>query len=776
MVACRRPSPRPRRGVLAVALAAVAALLVTGRAWAAPQAGEGDVTRLYLELVVDGRATGHIVRVDARGPHYYVDAADLRAVHVRVPGDAPSPVAVDTLPSTRVTYDSYRQRLEIAVPPESLPLQVMAGSSAAPRVPVTTASGVVFNYDLYGEGTGGASVASAFLDARAFGRWGTFSTTGVSARSRDAAGRLSVDAYRRQDTSWVWSDVDRMVTYSAGDVQTGSLPFTTSVRIGGFTLARDFGVRPDVVTHPVPAFAGRASVPTTVDLLINGRQAASAQAEPGPFTLQGMPFINGAGTATIVTTDAVGRRVQTSMPFYAATSLLAPGMVDYSVSAGALRRQYGLASFAYGPMVASGVARYGTTSFLTLDGHAEGAHDRAVGGLGVDVRVARFGVVSAAAERSRSSLGPGTSWTAGYHYLAPWFSVQLRVTDRSARFADLSTEDAFVRADGRTGQASAAVRLGGQGTVSAGVFAGRDVAGVAQRIVNISYSRPASRGHLLAALNLRHDGDRSLAVQWVLPLGTRGSVSVSGTAGAGAGGPRAQYVRTAPPAGGLGAHLAYAPGAGGSREADVSWRNRHLRVEGGSSQRAGAPRYWGGLSGAAIVVGRSLTLADRVPDAFAIVETGGQAGVPVYFENRLMGRTDQDGRLVVPSVAAYSAGKYAIDPLGLPPDVSVGATETRVAVRRGSGAIVHFDVSPDMAATLVLVDPSGRPLPLGSTVTIDGRNDVVPVGWDGVVYLEHAAASSRLTVVDSEGRRCTATVEAAGAGRRDASRQRVVCR
>jgi outer membrane usher protein len=104
MAAGRRPSPRPAHGGVAFALA-IGASLLTGHASAVPRAGQvPGSTPLYLELVVDGLATGRVVRVDVRGAHYYVDAADLRAVHVRVPDDVSSPLAVDALPSTQVTY------------------------------------------------------------------------------------------------------------------------------------------------------------------------------------------------------------------------------------------------------------------------------------------------------------------------------------------------------------------------------------------------------------------------------------------------------------------------------------------------------------------------------------------------------------------------------------------------------------------------------------------------------------------------------------------------
>jgi outer membrane usher protein len=237
-----------------------------------------------------------------------------------------------------------------------------------------------------------------------------------------------------------------------------------------------------------------------------------------------------------------------------------------------------------------------------------------------------------------------------------------------------------------------------------------------------------------------------------------------------------QYTRTAPPAGGFGARVAYAPGEGGDQQADATWRNAHLQADGGAYRRAGASRYWGGASGSAILVGRSLFLADRVPDAFAIVDVNGREGVPVYFENQLMGRTDARGRLLVPSVAAYYAGKYAIDPLGLPPDVQVGRTEARVAVSRGSGAVVHFDVSPVTAASIVLVDAAGRPLPLGSAVVHEESGDVVPVGWDGLVYLVHAAGTNHLTVLDGAVVRCRAVFSLAPSRGEQTPSPRVVCR
>lgn len=74
----------------------------------------------------------------------------------------------------------------------------------------------------------------------------------------------------------------------------------------------------------------------------------------------------------LVTTDALGRQVSTTLPFYVSSDLLKQGLSDGAVTLGSLRRNYGIENFDYGPAAGSGSYRYGVTDWLTLEGHAEG--------------------------------------------------------------------------------------------------------------------------------------------------------------------------------------------------------------------------------------------------------------------------------------------------------------------------------------------------------------------------------------------------------------------
>ncbi|MDE2034895.1 MAG: fimbrial biogenesis outer membrane usher protein, partial [Pseudomonas sp.] len=119
----------------------------------------------------------------------------------------------------------------------------------------------------------------------------------------------------------------------------------------------------------------------------------------------------------------------------------------------------------------------------------------------------------------------------------------------------------------------------------------------------------------------------------------------------------------------------------------------------------------------------------------------------------------RNGHLLVPWSSAYYRGKYEIDPLNLPVNVQTPNVEQRVAVRRGSGYLLEFQVRRVIAASITLVDARHQDLPLGSQVRHEQTGARAVVGWDGLVYLENLAAHNTLQVTVGEGRTCQATFD-----------------
>lgn len=243
--------------------------------------------QLFLGLVVNQLDTGRVVAVNQRAGRMFLPAATLRDVGMKLPASVGEEVALDSLPGLHSDYDSQGQRLLLDVPPAWLPDQFIGNRNNYPRTQSMTSFGALLNYDAYLNDTDDSGTYLAvWNEVRLFDTWGTLSNTGQyrSTIGSQVEGSTLNNGYRRYDTTWRFSDDERLLTYEAGDVISGALPWSSSVRLGGVQLSRDFAVRPDLVTYPLPQFAGEAAVPSSVDLFINGYKSSSADLQPGPYT------------------------------------------------------------------------------------------------------------------------------------------------------------------------------------------------------------------------------------------------------------------------------------------------------------------------------------------------------------------------------------------------------------------------------------------------------------------------------------------------------------
>ncbi|TFF13786.1 fimbrial biogenesis outer membrane usher protein [Pseudomonas sp. BCA14] len=723
--------------------------------------------QLFLELVVNQRDTDRVVAVNQRAGQLFLPASVLQEVGMKLPGDVGSEIALDNLPGLHSDYDSQAQRLMLTVPPAWLPEQFIGNRNNYPRTPALTSFGAMLNYDAYLNNTDDAGTyLGIFNEVRLFDTWGTFSNTGQyrTTIGRETAGSTLDNAYRRYDSTWRFSDDERLLTYEAGDVISGALPWSTSVRLGGVQVSRDFAVRPDLVTYPLPQFAGEAAVPSSVDLFINGYKSSSADLQPGPYTLTNVPFINGAGEAVVVTTDTLGRQVSTTVPFYVTSTLLQQGLSDFSVAAGNLRRDYTVRDFGYGPGLVSGTFRYGLSDAFTLESHAEASNDLNLGGVGGNLRMGTFGVLNTAISQSRYDGRTGQQFSLGYQYSNPFYSLSYQRVERRDQYADLSLIDTpYASLSKRSQQATLSLNLNDFGSLGVGYFDVQAADDSRTRLVNLTWSKPLWRNSSFYLSANREVGDSNWAVQAqvVIPFDVYGSLSVgSERSKTGQSLQRVNYSRAVPAEGGVGFDLGYASGDGPAyRQADLTWRLQSVQLQAGVYGSSDAETRWADASGSLVWMDSQVFAANRVNDAFVVVSTEGFSGVPVRYENQVVGETDRSGHLLVPWTSAYYRAKYEIDPLNLPANVQVPNVEQRVAVRRGSGYLLEFPMRRVLSASVTLVDARHEELPLGSQVRHEQSGALAVVGWDGLVYLENLAAHNTLQVTLGDGQTCQATFE-----------------
>ncbi|TVV72247.1 fimbria/pilus outer membrane usher protein [Sphingomonas solaris] len=702
---------------------------------------------LFVELVVNAQANGALAAVTQEGDRLWIEASALREAGIAVTGNQRIDVAARS--DFHATYDAPGQRLLLDVPTALLPTRRIA---ADPRDHAQTIvdTGALLNYDLYVQHGDGRTAASLWTEQRAFGGFGTLSNTGLF-----RAGALGRNGYVRLDTRYRFVDERRALTVTAGDLITQALPWTTAVRVGGVQIARSFRVRPDLVTVPLPSFAGQATVPSGVDLFVNGYRQQRAEVAPGRFVLDNVPVVNGAGEARIVTTDAVGRQVATVVPFYVASELLRPGLTDFSVEAGALRRGYGITSLDYGRFVASASLRHGMSKTLTVEAHAEAAAGLAAGGGGVVWAPGLWGALHGTVSASRRGTTTGTQITAGYNYTGRRFSMGVEHIRRSGGFADVGSFDLRNWRGGmRADRASASINLASFGSIGLGYIDSRTRDNSRVRLASASLSMPVgARMSLFAAAD--YDVDRrgaSAQLRLSVPFG-RGGIAGAGISRQPGGDLRVQanVARSVPVDGGLGISADAAIDRRGTTygQTTVTWRGPHQQVDAGTAWAGGSRSTWGGVSGSVAFLDHQLVAANALPDAFAVVATGAPR-VAVYYENQRIGTTGRSGRLFVPRVTAYHPGRFAIDAVDLPIGMQAKASEARVALREGAGAVIRMPVTITSSITVRLFDRAGAALPPGTAVALPGGGATV-VGWDGIVLLEGMTGPVELAAIAPAG-------------------------
>ncbi|MGH2292492.1 MULTISPECIES: fimbria/pilus outer membrane usher protein [Pseudomonas] len=717
---------------------------------------------LYLDLLVNQMPKAELVPVQQRAGRLYLGSDVLRAAGISLPGEPQGELALDAVPGLHTDYDSANQRLLLQVPPAWLPGQQVGDRSLYPASDARSSFGVLFNYDLYLNDTDeGGTYLAAWNEVRLFDSWGTFSSTGQWRQSFNGAqADQTRQGFLRYDSTWRFTDEQRLLSYEAGDFVTGALPWTSSVRVGGLQLSRDFGARPDLVTYPLPAFAGEAAVPTSLDLFINGYKSSTTELQPGPYTLTNVPFINGAGEAVVVTTDALGRQVSTTLPFYVTSSLLQKGLSDFSVAAGSLRRDYAVRDFSYGPGVASGSLRYGLSDSFTLESHIETSESLLLGGLGGNMRVGNFGVLNAALAQSQFEGEKGHQVALGYQYNSQRIGFSYQRLQRYGDYADLSRGDSpDMQLSQRSEQATVSLNLNEYGSLGAGYFDVRAGDGSRTRLINLSWSKSLWGNTSIYLSGNREVGDSQWAVQaqLVIPFDFNGTLAMSvERSKEGEDLQRVNYSRAVPVGGGVGYNLGYATGGNRDayRQADATWRLQSVQLQAGVYGSSGEMTRWADASGSLVWMDAGVFAANRIDDAFVVVSTNGYADVPVRYENQQIGRTDSNGHLLVPYSSGYYRGKYEIDPMDLPPDILAPEVEQRVAVRRGSGYLLEFPIKRVLAASIELVDSNQQVIKLGSRVTHGESGSQAVVGWDGLVYLENLSPHNRLQVALEGGGHC----------------------
>ncbi len=703
-------------------------------------AAEAGLHEAVLEVAVSRGGPGHMMIV-LRGPGgaLLLEAQDFQRLRLRVPSTRPvlrdgrryySPAAI---PGSSVSIDEARQRAVISVPSAALDTTRLSAPVGVSPTITPASPGAFFNYQLYSQHVTGQTSGGVY------GELGVFAGAGVLTNSeagRTAAGRGSLV---RLDTTYTVDFPQRLETLNVGDAISDSGTWGYAVRYAGIRWSRNFALRPDLLTTPLLTTGGTATVPSTVDVFVNNQLVTSSQLPAGPFVIDRLPTVSGSGDVSVVVRDALGREQVLTQSFYSSPSLLAPGLSQYSFNLGSVREDYALASSRYGTMLAEGSYRRGIRRNFTLEGHAEyqrgGAH---AAGFDAAIGIGDLGLVTLQAAGGGDASGSG--WLRGAGFERNGSRLSLLVSDAwyGRQFAQVGEpQDPALRLrERRLGQVGLA--MGRFGSLSLAYVRQSYRGTQAEQTLSLTHSRSLGRNgslNLTVTRLLGAQPSTSVYLFYVLPFGHRRAATATVVGGRGTGAPANEAIATMTQSPPVGPGMGYRVSASSAGNYDADWRRQYAAadVELETARNSGVTGTSAYVSGSLTFLDHRLNATRQIDGSFAMVDLGGLGNVPIYVENQLTTHTDSSGKAILYNLRPYEANRISVDPADLPLDTTIGSASAIVAPPYRSGIVVRFPIERTRGATMHLVTPDGKPVPVGAIV--DFKGSAFPVVLDGLVYV-----------------------------------------
>ncbi len=710
-----------------------------------------------LALVVNGVDGGDalVLQSDGTADQLWAEEADFARLRLKLPAgdarliDGHRYFRLGAIAGAVVALDLRDGKASLTVPAAAF--TTATRSAARQSVPTLTPSppGAFLNYQVYGQRGNYAGAANSSLTTEL----GVFAAPGVLTSTATAVHDSSFDRGVRLETTFTHDFPSRLATLRLGDAITTAGSWDGAVRFAGIQFGTNFALRPDLLTLPLLSVAGQATLPSTVNVFVNGRQVTSQQVPPGPFVVNQLPAVTGTGEVTLVVQDAQGRTQVVTTPFYSSAVLLQAGLDNYSFEAGAVRDNFGLDSDQYGPAVISGTWRRGLSNSITVEGHAETEnHGPHAAGLQYVERLGALGVIDGEfAYGGRGDAGAGGAAPLagavkssgdyagiGFEHAARPFNLGARIQWAGPGFADLSTTSGSPLPRVQT-VVQAGYDLHRYGNLALAIALQKYAGERTHRVFSLTHNLSVGEsGYLSLTLSRTMSTTDGGSVYLVYTHMLGGSRSVSYTA---------RYDNTQPSPEGeiIGTYQKNAPVGNGEGyrvnlasdldyDADLRSQFAPFVLDTEAARTYGQSAERASLSGALAWLGGVVRPLRQVTDSFALVDAAGVPDVTVYVENQPIGRTDAGGVLLIPQLRPYERNHLSVDPAQLPLDVSIDVPSVEVVPGYRSGSYVRLPIARDHAGVFHLDGPDGAAVPAGAIVTLQGAQ--FPVGLDGLTYVK----------------------------------------
>ncbi len=649
------------------------------------------------------------------------------------------------VPPLRYELDEEQIALRVFAPPEMLPHTVIDLAEKPPDIEYSRSTSAFINY-------------APRIDQD--GNLRLYEETGLSFDGKllfSSAYISNVGKPARGVTNLVVDDRPTLRRWTFGDTLVRSGPLGSGGFVGGVTLTKQYSLDPYAVKAPGIGFSGLTETPATVEVLIDGTRVHTEEILPGTFEVKNLKVGGGQGFSGYVIRDVFGEEHRVDEPFYSSVDALAEGVEEYTYSMGLLREQVGVESWDYKPPVGVALHRRGLNDYLTAGGRAEVTGERVSAGPTLTVST-DFGQLDIDLAGSGDRSGRhGLAAQMHYTFGSRPFGANVAWTVRSDHYSNLQLSPDDDRAVISAAAAAWApftdgLSMGYQTRVEherdAGLstLMGLQIGWRLTRRMNLSIvtTRRTREGkrtdfEAIAALNFAW---REHHARMSGETGTRRKAY------------RYDISNVLPPGEGVGYRGAFDVSKDVTLDADVRYQALFGRYGLRYNERPGRRSLTLDAAGALVVVpGVGIFPALPVRTAFGLIRVKGIEGVSGYGNHQLLGKTDRDGNLVIPSLGVYYGNHLSIAADDVPIDRSLETTEMVLAPPPRGVALADFEHSvPHFYRGTIQVQRSdgSRVAPTYGQVVITqmGEDVVSPLGLEGEFELLDIKPGTQAALVE----------------------------
>jgi peptidoglycan-associated lipoprotein len=548
---------------------------------------------------------------------------------------------------------------------------------------------------------------------------------------------------RPKDLQWI----------TVGDMLATSGSLGSTINIGGLGISKVYQMDPYLIKQPTLNLMGAATLPSQVDIYLDGALVGRQNVQPGRFELQNLNYYGGARNVELVIKDPFGNEQRLRSPFYFTDILLKKGLNDYSYNIGFLREQYGTESNDYNNLAFSAFHRYGVSDSWTVGASAEASNNIYNGSVQTSFLIPRVGVATAAlAESAGASDNTGSAVSLSHSYQKDSFGSSLLFTTYTHDYTTIGSSSLAEKIK-YVGSIALSYTTTNWGAFSIGYSEQRVYDSDTKHVPSANYTYNLTRALTLsvttqAVINTGTDYQVFASLNYFPAKDIQVTTQVQSTRDGNT--ETLQLQKNTPTGEGLGYHAFFnrnesnTAGTTNLFNPYIQYNGRYgtysldsyFQQTGGTNSQT----YNASAAGALVYVGGFFGFTRPVNNSFSIVMADKLSDVGVMVNNEEIGKTDSLGRMIIPTMRSYNVNQISLVENNIPLEYTISGVNANVLPPIWSGSCVGFEAAKIQAVTGVIsVKKRGEVLPIefyDVIMIVNGKEFKFPTGRNGEFYFE----------------------------------------